>query len=90
MTKLIFENGDFGPGTFPLGPDYGKHPYFLVSGAMFWGALLLFFLILGAILLFIVIGKKMMDSPEGQALYNKIQEGQFWNKLMLQMYSRAL
>jgi len=46
----------------------------MAIGAMFWGGLLVFFLIIGAILLGCVIGKKMMDSPEGQALYKKIQE----------------
>jgi len=46
----------------------------MAIGAIFWGALLVFVLILGAILLGCVIGRKMMESPEGQALYKKIQE----------------
>jgi len=46
----------------------------MAIGAMFFGGLLLFLLILGAILLGCVIGKKMMDSPEGQALYKKMQD----------------
>jgi len=46
----------------------------MAIGAMFFGGLLVFFLILGAILLGCVIGKKMMDSPEGQAFYKKMQD----------------
>ena len=45
------------------------------KGAMFFGGLLVFLLILGAILLGCVIGKKMMDSPEGKAFYKKMQDG---------------
>jgi len=46
----------------------------MAIGAMFWGGLHLFLLILGTILLGCVIGKNMMDSPEGKALYKKIQD----------------
>lgn len=57
----------------PQNCDMFKSMRTMAIGALFWGALLLIFLILGAILLGCVVGKKLMDSPEGKALYKKMQ-----------------
>jgi len=46
----------------------------MAAGAIFFAALLILFLCIGSFLLCHIIRKKMMESPEGRAIYRKMQE----------------